>query len=109
VAVTVTPVASAADRRAFVELPFRLYRDDPSWVPPLKAEVHGLINPRENPWFEHGEAQYFLSVRDRSGALRQFGVTALGSDSTRKLYAGFTSVPVERRWITAAIRSLRGG
>jgi len=64
VAVTVTPVASAADRRAFVELPFRLYRDDPSWVPPLKAEVHGLINPRENPWFEHGEATLFLARRD---------------------------------------------
>lgn len=63
-AVTVTPVASAADRRAFVDLPFRLYRDDPSWVPPLKAEVHGLINPRENPWFEHGEATLFLARRD---------------------------------------------
>jgi hypothetical protein len=35
-------------------------------------------------------------------------VTSLGSDSTTKLYAGFTSIPVERRWIDAAIRSLRG-
>jgi secreted trypsin-like serine protease len=46
-----------------------------------------------------------LLVRDRRGALRQVGVTALGSDSTTKLYAGFTSVPVERKWIDAAIRS----
>ena len=50
-----------------------------------------------------------LLVRDRSGAFRQVGVTALGSDSTKNLYAGFTSVPVERRWIASAIRSLRGG
>jgi secreted trypsin-like serine protease len=48
-----------------------------------------------------------LLVRDRRGAFRQVGVTALGSDSTTKLYAGFTSIPVERKWIDAAIRSLR--
>jgi secreted trypsin-like serine protease len=48
-----------------------------------------------------------LLVRDARGAFRQVGVTALGADSTTKLYAGFTSIPVERRWIDAAIRSLR--
>jgi secreted trypsin-like serine protease len=48
-----------------------------------------------------------LLVRDRRGAFRQVGVTALGSDSTTKLYAGFTSIPVERKWIEAAILSLR--
>jgi secreted trypsin-like serine protease len=48
-----------------------------------------------------------LLVRDRRGVFRQVGVTSLGSDSTTKLYAGFTSIPVERRWIDAAIRSLR--
>ena len=50
-----------------------------------------------------------LLVRDGQGAFRQVGVTALGSDSTTKLYAGFTSIPVERRWIDAAIRSLGSG
>jgi hypothetical protein len=46
-----------------------------------------------------------LLIRDRRGAFRQVGITALGSDSTTKLYAGFTSIPVERKWIDAAIRS----
>jgi secreted trypsin-like serine protease len=50
-----------------------------------------------------------LLLRDRRGILRQVGVTALGSDSTTKLYAGFTSVPVERKWIAGASRSLRTG
>jgi secreted trypsin-like serine protease len=47
-----------------------------------------------------------LLVRDGRGGFRQVGVTALGSDSTVKLYAGFTSIPVEAKWIDAAIRSL---
>lgn len=61
--VTVRPVVTKADRKAFVDLPFRLYANDPNWVPPLKDEVYGLITPGKNPWFEHGEAQLFLAER----------------------------------------------
>jgi hypothetical protein len=57
------PVTNKADRRAFVDLPYRLYANDPNWVPPLKDEVWSLITPGKNPWFEHGEAQLFLAKR----------------------------------------------
>jgi hypothetical protein len=62
--VTVRPVEDAADRKAFVDIAFALNRADPNWVPPLKTEVHGLIDPRTNPWFEHAEARLFLAERD---------------------------------------------
>ena len=55
--VQVRPVVSAADRRAFVDLAWAVYKDDPAWVPPLKGEVHALIDPKKNPWFGHGRAQ----------------------------------------------------
>ncbi|MBL0924955.1 MAG: N-acetyltransferase [Sphingomonadaceae bacterium] len=61
--IIIRPVSTKADRRAFVDLPFRLYAADPNWVPPLKDEVHGLITPGKNPWFEHGEAEFFLAER----------------------------------------------
>src|SRR3546814_2328649 len=54
---------SKADRKAFVDLPWRLYADDPHWVPPLKDEVYSLITPGKNPFFGHAEAQYFLARR----------------------------------------------
>ncbi len=60
----IRPVINKADRKAFVDLPYRLYASDPNWVPPLKNEVHALITPRKNPWFEHGEAQLFLAEED---------------------------------------------
>src|SRR5688500_16828423 len=60
---TVRPVEDAADRKAFVDVAYALNRDNPNWVPPLKTEVHGLINPRTNPWFEHAEARLFLAER----------------------------------------------
>ena len=62
--VSIRPVVSKADRKAFVALPFRLYADDPNWIPPLKSEALGLITPEKNGWFSHAKAQLFLAERD---------------------------------------------
>ena len=59
----VRPVVTAADRRAFVDLVWDLYRGDPNWVPPLKSEVHALIDPKKNPWFGHARARLWLATR----------------------------------------------
>ena len=59
----IRPIDSKADRKKFVDLPFRLYKDDPNWVPPLKGEALGLITPAKNGWFSHAEAQLFLAER----------------------------------------------
>ena len=61
--VRVTPVSGKKALAEFVDLPFRLYANDPNWVPPLKDEVYGLLTPGKNPWFEHAEAQLFLARR----------------------------------------------
>jgi hypothetical protein len=63
--ITIRPVLTKDDKKAFIDLPFRLYANNPNWVPPLKDEVYGLITPGKNPWFEHGEAEFFLA--DRGG------------------------------------------
>ncbi len=62
--INIRPVSTQADKQAFVDLPFRLYADDPNWVPPLKSDVMATITPGKNPWFEHGEAQLFLAERN---------------------------------------------
>ena len=56
---------SSADRKAFINLPFRLYRDDPMWRAPLRMEVAELIaGPQPTPWFEHARAAFWLAERD---------------------------------------------
>ena len=64
---SIRPIDSKADRKRFVALPFRLYKDDPNWVPPLKGEALGLITPDKNGWFSHAKAQLFLA--ERGGAV----------------------------------------
>ena len=62
--ISIRNVGSKADRRAFVDFAWEVYRDDPHWVPPLKDEVHGLIDPKRNPWFGHGVAALWLAERE---------------------------------------------
>ena len=61
--VVVRPVSTRADRKRFVEVAYALNRDLPHWVPPLRKEVYGLIDPGENPWFGHAQAQLFVAER----------------------------------------------
>ena len=59
--ITIRPVETKRDRQTFVDFPFRLYRDDPNWVPPLKGEALGLLTPAKNGWYSHAKAQLFLA------------------------------------------------
>ena len=57
-------MSSAADRAAFLELPYQVQGADPNWIAPLRFERRQHLDPRKNPWFEHAEARFFLALRD---------------------------------------------
>ncbi len=59
--IIVSPVSGKADLKAFIDLAWTLYADDPNWVPPIRAEVVEAITPGKNPFFEHATYQYFLA------------------------------------------------
>jgi len=60
----VRPVFSRRELRAFIKLPWRLYRDEPNWVAPLLMDLKKRLDQKKNPFFKHAEAQYFLAWRD---------------------------------------------
>jgi hypothetical protein len=62
--VEVRPVASKRELKAFMRLPWRLYRNEPHWVPPLLMDLRKRLDRGRNPFFEHAEAEYFLAWRD---------------------------------------------
>ena len=49
---------------AFIRLPWAIYAGNPFWVPPLIADMKQKLDRRRHPFFEHGEADCFLAVRD---------------------------------------------
>jgi GNAT superfamily N-acetyltransferase len=62
--VSIRPVHSKRELKRFVKVPFALHRDQPQWVAPLIIERMEFLNPKKNPWFEHGEAELFVAERE---------------------------------------------
>jgi GNAT superfamily N-acetyltransferase len=62
--VTVEAVLSRRQRKAFLQLPWQLYRDEPLWVPPLRHEEVGLVGYGRHPFYENAESETFLAIRD---------------------------------------------
>ena len=61
--VAVTTVESKADFERFLRVPWRIYREDPHWVPPLLMERRDHLNPKKNPFFDFAEVAYWLAWR----------------------------------------------
>ncbi len=59
--IEVSPVQNQSGLEEFLRLPWRLYQQDPYWVPPLLPEQRRFLDQRRGPFFEIGEAQYFLA------------------------------------------------
>ena len=53
-------IQSESELKTFIELPYRLYQNDPVWVPPLKDEQRSQFDPIRNPLLQHCEYGLFL-------------------------------------------------
>lgn len=54
---------SRRDVARFIEVPFRLYRGHPLWVPPIRMDVRTRLNRQKHPFHEHSDAEFYLAER----------------------------------------------
>ncbi len=59
--VTVRPVASGKDKSRFIDFPYQHYAGHAYWIAPLRMDQAKVLDPKKNPFFEHGEIQLFLA------------------------------------------------
>lgn len=84
-------VTTQALRKEFALLPFRLYRGNPYWVPPvLKSEINN-INPAVNPFFRFCDAKFWIVQKKgitvgRIGAIIHYAYI----EKTQEKYGRFT-------------------
>ncbi len=57
-------VQSHEDFHAFVSFPFRLYKENSYWIPPIINEELNTLNPNINPVYQNAEAQFFLAYKN---------------------------------------------
>ena len=60
----ITPVRSSAELDQFIRLPWSLYRGDKNWVPPLIGSERKMLAKKNNPFWQHADAEYFMAIRD---------------------------------------------
>ena len=84
--ITVQPVLNRREMGVFIDIPWRIYADDPMWVPPLRLERR-LHFSRFNPFFKHGEWQPWVAYRNNEPVGR---ISAQIDQLHRQRYGGDT-------------------
>ena len=61
--IEVSLVTTRKDRDAFIKFPWKIYKSDPAWVPPLLIERKEFLDRKKHPFYLHGDAALFLARR----------------------------------------------
>ncbi len=119
----VSPVRTRADLRRFIALPYRLYRGDANFVPPLRSQMRAMLQGRDNMLFGYGPHELLLCRRGRRVIGRVLvGVDHLYNRENGSNSAWFSLFECERddeaamallgaaeKWVTEhGMRTLRG-
>ena len=57
-------VLTQQDKKEFINLPIRLYKNSSNWIRPLDADVEGVFDPIKNKTFHHGECARWLLANE---------------------------------------------
>ena len=70
----IRPVTSKKDWDEFIQLSWKIYENDPHWVPPLRIAVRDLMDVNKNPFFKHASMHPLLAYRGRECVGRVVGI-----------------------------------
>lgn len=75
--------------KAFFDLPWKIQGNDPNWVPMLRFQQRAIFNPKKGPFFEFGEAQYFVAWRGDEAVGRLSAHVNSNYDAAQDAHTGF--------------------
>jgi hypothetical protein len=61
----IVPVDTRKQKKAFLDFPRKLYRNDPNFVVQFDSEIRNAFDQRINPYFTHGDAVRWIALNDR--------------------------------------------
>jgi GNAT superfamily N-acetyltransferase len=62
--IEISEVISRRERDAFIKFPWKIYENDPAWVPPLIIERKAFLDRKRHPFYKHGDAALFLARKN---------------------------------------------
>lgn len=63
-AVSIRPVKTKKELMQFIKLPWKIYKNDPNWVPHLIMDRKKILDRNHNPFFKHGDMELFLAEKN---------------------------------------------
>ncbi len=67
-------VTSAKDKKDFLLLPLKIYKDDPNWSRPLDKDIAEIFDAKKNKFFRHGQCTRFLLKNDNGEVIGRTAV-----------------------------------
>ena len=86
--IVITKVENEYQKHQFITFPWRIYRKDPLWVPPLVPERLKQLSPDKGTFFTHGDADFFLAYQDNKLAGTIMAAEDRSSNESRHLNDG---------------------
>lgn len=83
--IEIKAVRNNRDRSLFLTFPWKIYRSDPLWVPPLLRERAKVIDLEHGLFFQDGHAELFIAWKDGTPA----GTVCLAEDCNNTRTKGF--------------------
>lgn len=63
--ITIQEMISKKEMKQFVKFPFKLFENNPYWVPPIINDELNSFDKTKNPVFEHAEARFFVAIKNK--------------------------------------------
>ncbi|MFT3825942.1 MAG: GNAT family N-acetyltransferase [Chitinophagaceae bacterium] len=60
-------VTNPETAKEFIDLPGKLYKNDPHWIRPLDSDVQAIFDPTRNVFFDHGQCTRWI-LKDDTGS-----------------------------------------
>ncbi|MFP6674590.1 MAG: N-acetyltransferase [Pirellulaceae bacterium] len=70
-------VNTRTERKAAFNLPWKLYHNDPNWIPPLRQNQLEIMGFRKHPFYDRNEVQVFLATQNGKAVGRIAAITNL--------------------------------
>ena len=59
--IEIREVENRSQLSAFIKLPWKIYRGNPNWVPPLISSVKAMLGSRKNPFFRSATIKLYTA------------------------------------------------
>ena len=87
--IAIQPVETRGQQQRFIRLPWRIYQDDPCWMPPLIMSQEELLGFRKHPFYERSKSRSFLVTRGGRDVGRITAIVNAGHIDRYKEQRGF--------------------